>query len=108
MTPSTMIAAAMTSTRSIDCANPSRNGWASRGSSALMNDESLIDALDPRLAQPILDGFAQSIDLVLVIAAAIMVLGVILTAILPELPLRNVSGIQGRIDNEAEAAAQKA
>ena len=73
-----------------------------------INDSSFINALDPRLAQPFLDGFAQSIDLVLVIAAAIMVLGVILTAILPELPLRNVSGIQGRIDNEAEAAAQKA
>jgi hypothetical protein len=35
-----------------------------------------------------------------------MVLGFVLTLILPELPLRNVSGIQGRIDNEAEVAAQ--
>ena len=76
-----------------------------------INDSSFINALDPRLARPFLDGFAQSIDLVLLIAAVIMVLGVILTAILPELPLRDVSGIQGRIDGEtlaAEAAASAA
>jgi len=71
-----------------------------------INNSSFINALDPRLARPFLDGFAQSIDLVLLIAAAIMVLGFVLTLILPELPLRNVSGIQGRIDNEAEVAAQ--
>ena len=71
-----------------------------------IDNSSFINALDPRLARPFLDGFAQSIDLVLLIAAAIMVLGVILTVLLPELPLRNVSGIQGRIDNEAEVAAQ--
>ncbi|PVU83030.1 MFS transporter [Cellulomonas sp. WB94] len=71
-----------------------------------INDSSFINALDPRLARPFLDGFAQSIDLVLLIAAAIMVLGFVLTVLLPELPLRNVSGIQGRIDNEAEAAAK--
>ena len=47
MNPSTMITAAMSSTRSIDCANPSRNGRARRGSSALMNDESLIDGTVP-------------------------------------------------------------
>ena len=71
-----------------------------------INDSAFINALDPRLARPFLDGFAQSIDLVLLIAAAIMVLGFVLTVLLPELPLRNVSGIQGRIDNEAEVAAQ--
>jgi EmrB/QacA subfamily drug resistance transporter len=69
-----------------------------------INDSSFINALDPRLARPFLDGFAQSIDLVLLIAAAIMVLGFVLTVLLPELPLRNVSGIQGRIDNEANEA----
>jgi predicted MFS family arabinose efflux permease len=70
-----------------------------------LDDSSFITALDPRLAQPFLEGFAESIDLVLLIAAAIMILGVILTVLLPELPLRNVSGIQGRLDDEAAELA---
>jgi EmrB/QacA subfamily drug resistance transporter len=69
-----------------------------------IDDSSFINALDPRLARPFFDGFAQSIDLVLLIAAVIMVLGVILTVMLPELPLRSVSGIQGRIDHAEESA----
>jgi EmrB/QacA subfamily drug resistance transporter len=78
------------------------------GSMPSLDDSSFITALDPRLARPFLDGFADSISLVLLIAAAVMVLGVILTAMLPELPLRNVSGIQGRLDDEAAADAAAA
>jgi hypothetical protein len=70
-----------------------------------LDDSSFINALDPRLAQPFLDGFAQSVDTVLLLAAFIMVFGVILTVMLPELPLRNVSGIQGRFDDDAASAA---
>ena len=76
-----------------------------------LSDSSFINALDPRLAKPFLEGFANSIDLVLVIAAAIMVLGVLFTAILPELTLQNRSGIQNRMDDEkaeADAAAVNA
>jgi hypothetical protein len=43
---------------------------------------------------------------VLLLAAFIMVFGVILTIMLPELPLRNVSGIQGRFDDDAAAAVE--
>ncbi len=78
------------------------------GAPPSLSDSSFINALDPRLAKPFLEGFANSIDLVLVIAAAIMVLGVVLTAILPELALQNRSGIQNRMDDEkaeADAAA---
>ena len=75
------------------------------GSTSLLSDSSFLNALDPRLARPFLVGFAESVDLVLVIAAAVMVIGIVLTAALPELPLRNVSGIQGRLDAEAAAAA---
>jgi EmrB/QacA subfamily drug resistance transporter len=70
-----------------------------------LDDSSFINNLDPRLAQPFLDGFAQSVDTVLLLAACIMAVGVILTVMLPELPLRNVSGIQGRFDEAADAAA---
>ena len=69
-----------------------------------LDDSSFINNLDPRLAQPFLDGFAQSVDTVLLLAAFIMVFGVILTVMLPELPLRNVSGIQGRFDDDAACA----
>jgi EmrB/QacA subfamily drug resistance transporter len=70
-----------------------------------LDDSSFINNLDPRLAQPFLDGFAQSVDTVLLLAACIMAVGVILTVMLPELPLRNVSGIQGRFDEAAAADA---
>ena len=77
------------------------------GATPSLDDSSFISALDPRLAKPFLVGFANSIDLVLLIAAGIMLLGVLLTAILPELVLQNRSGIQNRMDDEkAEADAQ--
>ncbi|HEY8719811.1 MDR family MFS transporter [Pengzhenrongella sp.] len=78
------------------------------GSASMLNDSSFINALDPRLARPFLVGFAQSIDLVLLIAAAVMMIAIVLTVLLPEVPLRNVSGIQGRLDAEAKAAAADA
>ncbi len=72
-----------------------------------LDDSSFINNLDPRLAQPFLDGFAQSVDTVLLLAACIMAVGVVLTVLLPELPLRNVSGIQGRFDEAAAADAAR-
>ncbi|NKY41101.1 MDR family MFS transporter, partial [Cellulomonas septica] len=78
------------------------------GSLPSLDDSSFIGSLDPRLAQPFLEGFAQSVDLVLLIAACIMVVGVVLTILLPELPLRTVSGIEGRLaesDGTAPPAA---
>ncbi|WP_448062588.1 MDR family MFS transporter [Cellulomonas hominis] len=73
-----------------------------------LDDSSFINALDPRLARPFLEGFADSVDLVLLIAAVIMLAGILLTSLMPELPLRNVSGIQGRLDEESQAAASAA
>ncbi|WP_426593614.1 MDR family MFS transporter [Cellulomonas sp. McL0617] len=79
----------------------------SGGTLPSLNDSSFINNLDPRLAKPFLDGFSQSIDTVLLVAACIIAVGIILTALLPELPLRNVSGIQGRMDADAADAAAK-
>jgi len=73
-----------------------------------LDDSSFINNLDPRLARPFLDGFSDSVDLVLLIAACVMVVGIALTILLPELPLRNVSGIQGRAAADAEDAAAAA
>lgn len=76
------------------------------GSLPSLDDSSFINNLDPRLAAPFLDGFADSTSYVLMIAAAILVIGFVLAWVLPELPLRQVSGIQSRIDehNDAQAA----
>ena len=78
------------------------------GSFPSLDDSSFIGALDERLARPFLEGFASSVDLVLLIAAVIMVVGVVLTILLPELPLRNVSGIQGRLDEDGAADVEAA
>jgi hypothetical protein len=80
----------------------------SGGSVPSLDDSSFINNLDPRLARPFLDGFSESVDLVLLIAACVMVVGIVLTFLLPELPLRNVSGIQGRADADAQDAAAAA
>ena len=73
------------------------------GPAPSIDNSSFISALDPRLAQPFLDGFAQSVDQVLLIAAVILLAGIVLTVLLPELPLRTMSGIQGR-QQEDQAA----
>lgn len=75
------------------------------GQAPSLDDSSFINALDPRLARPFLEGFSESVDLVLLIAAGVMVLGVLLTVMLPELALRDVSGIQGRLADDAAADA---
>lgn len=91
-----------------DPANAPVLGLLQPGSGATLpslDNSSFINDLDPRLARPFLDGFSQSIDTVLLVAACIIAVGILLTALLPELPLRNVSGIQGRMDADAADAA---
>ncbi|MCU1432707.1 MAG: drug resistance transporter, EmrB/QacA subfamily [Actinotalea sp.] len=73
-----------------------------------LDDSSFIHGLDPRLAAPFLDGFTQSTSLVLLVAAGILVIAFALSFALPEIPLRQVSGIQGRIDAENELGAAAA
>lgn len=71
-----------------------------------LDDSSFINALDPRLAAPFLEGFAQSTSLVLLIAAGIIAISFVLSFFLPEIPLRLVSGIQSRIDAANRSAAE--
>ena len=79
------------------------------GAAPSLDDSSFIERLDPRLAQPFLEGFAQSIGVVLLVAAAVLVVAFALSFTLPELPLRQTSGIQSRLDDdEARAAARTA
>ena len=54
----------------------------------LLKDSSILNALDPRLAQPFLQGFAEAMDRVFLVAACVMVLGVVITWLIPQISLR--------------------
>jgi hypothetical protein len=73
-----------------------------------LDDTSFLSHLDPRLARPFLIGFADSIDLVFLCAAGVLLLGLIVVLFLPEEPLRMVSGIQARQDDIDKRAADEA
>lgn len=76
-----------------------------KGIKPSLDDSQFINKLDDRLARPFLEGFAQSTDTVMILTAIALVIGVVLAFLLPELPLRNVSGIQGRMDDDHARSA---
>src|SRR5690606_30173228 len=59
----------------------------------VLEDSSFLDHLDPRLAQPFLVGFADSMSLVFLVAAPITAVGFVLVLFLPEVPLRTRVGV---------------
>ena len=67
-----------------------------------LSDTSFIQQLPEALALPFKVGFSHSIDVVFLLAAAVVAIGFAVLWFLPELPLRNQSGIQAA---QAEAAA---
>jgi EmrB/QacA subfamily drug resistance transporter len=73
-----------------------------------IDDSTFISKLDPRLARPVLDGFAHSIDLVFTIGACVLAIAFVVSWFLPEEPLRTQSGIQARESQEAATAAAAA
>jgi EmrB/QacA subfamily drug resistance transporter len=74
---------------------------AGANTSGVLNDSSFIQHLDPRLAAPFKEGFAESMQLVFLLVAAIGVIGFLLSLAIKELPLRTMSGIQARQAEEA-------
>jgi EmrB/QacA subfamily drug resistance transporter len=73
------------------------------GSSASLNDTSFINRLVAPLAHPFKVGFSNSMDIVFVTAAGVMVVGLVVILFLPELPLRNMSAVQARAEEDAAA-----
>ncbi len=71
------------------------------GGSGVLQDSSFLTDLDPRLARPFLEGFADAMDLVFLVAAIIMVLGFVIMLFLPQVELRSGSA-------QAQAAAEAA
>ncbi len=79
------------------------------GSGFSINDSSFIGKLDPRLAAPILKGFAQSMDRVFLIGAVVLAVAFVISFFLPEEKLRTVSGLQAQqATADAKAADAKA
>ncbi|MEU0451943.1 DHA2 family efflux MFS transporter permease subunit [Streptomyces sp. NPDC006129] len=78
-------------------------GHGSSGADQVLSDSSFIQKLDPRLAVPFKMGFADSMHVVFLTAAAVMVLGFLLVLFIKEVPLRQVSGLQARAAEEGSA-----
>ena len=73
-----------------------------------LDDSSFIGKLDPRLARPVLDGFAQSMDLVFTIGGCVLAIAFVVAWFLPEEKLRTQSGLEARESAEAAEAATAA
>jgi hypothetical protein len=80
------------------------NGHSGSGGFSI-NDSAFIGKLDPRLAHPVLVGFAHSMDLVFTIGGFVLVLAFAASWFLPEEKLRTISGLQARQDQDAKDAA---
>jgi EmrB/QacA subfamily drug resistance transporter len=73
------------------------------GGSAL-NDTAFLSSLNRAITHPFLVGFSQSMDLVFLVAAAVVVIAFVLSLLLKEVPLRTQSGLQAsRAEAEADA-----
>lgn len=67
-----------------------------------LDDTSFLTQLDPVLAAPFRAGFADAIADVLLITAGVSVLGLLLVIFLPQLPLREKSGLETMRDGDHE------
>ena len=65
-----------------------KSGVAGEG---IMKDSSFLTSLDPRLAKPFLQGFADAMDHVFLVAALVMAVGAVITWMIPQIDLRRPS-----------------
>ncbi|GGL36538.1 MFS transporter [Phycicoccus endophyticus] len=76
-------------------------------SSGVLSDSSFLSQLDPRLAKPFLVGFSDAMDLVFLVGAGVMVLGLLVMLMLPHVELRGGSAYSERTE-QAERAQETA
>ncbi|WP_443033938.1 MDR family MFS transporter [Streptomyces sp. CA2R106] len=76
-----------------------------KSAKSVVTDSSFLKHLDPALAAPFKQGFADSMHLVFIIVAGVALLAFLLMLTIKEVPLRRLSGAQARAQAEAEAAA---
>ncbi|MFC7274567.1 MDR family MFS transporter [Paractinoplanes rhizophilus] len=72
-------------------------------SSSALNDTSFLSHVDAVLAYPFKVGFSNSMDMIFLIAAGVLVLGLVIFLFLPELPLRTQSGLSARAAEQQSA-----
>jgi MFS family permease len=70
-----------------------------------LNDTSFLGRLSDVVSHPFKVGFSDGIQLIFLLAAAVMVIGLIVVLFLPEIPLQQRSAQQQRADDAAAAAA---
>ncbi|MCW2631390.1 MAG: transporter, partial [Pseudonocardia sp.] len=75
------------------------------GGTGVLQDSSFLNHLDPRLAHPFLVGFSDSMSLVFLVGAGVLVLGLLAVIFMPEVSLRTESGLEAQRTDDLEAAA---
>ncbi|HEY3925749.1 MAG TPA: MDR family MFS transporter [Acidothermaceae bacterium] len=75
-------------------------------SSSSLNDTAFLKHADKHLAHPFFVGFSNSMDVIFLLAAAVMLIGFLLLLRVEELPLRTMSGIQAQ-QADAKAASDR-
>jgi EmrB/QacA subfamily drug resistance transporter len=75
-------------------------------SSSSLNDTSFLKHADKQLAHPFFVGFSNSMDVIFLLAAAVMLIGFLVLLAVEELPLRTMSGIQAQ-QADAKAALER-
>ncbi|WP_300010400.1 MDR family MFS transporter [Pseudonocardia sp.] len=76
-----------------------------QGTPISFDDSSFLSAADPTLARPILEGFAGSMGIVFLGAAAVLFIGLFAVIMMKEVPLRTQSGVDARRDEDGAAQA---
>jgi EmrB/QacA subfamily drug resistance transporter len=82
----------------------------SASGTGVLKDSSFLNSLDARLAKPFLQGFSDSMDLVFLVGAGVMVIGFLVMLFLPHVELRGGSAYseRGKADQADRTAADEA
>ncbi len=72
-------------------------------SSSALSDSSFINHLDPRLAKPFFVGFSQSLDLVFLCGAGVMLVGWAIVFLLPHVELRGGPAVKSSAETTTES-----
>ena len=88
-------------------AQAQRGGSGAASASGVLKDSSFLTTLDPRLARPFLEGFSDSMSLVFLVGAAVMVLGFLVMLLLPHVELRSGSAYSERGSADARELAER-
>ena len=66
------------------------------GAAPDLDDSSYLASVHPALARPILEGFASSLSVVFLLAAAVLIVGLVAVLRMKEVPLRTQSGVEAQ------------